>query len=54
MKFFIVCPRGLEIPLAEELKAISERPEVKSLGAWVIDPPPANSTGGLEIGRAHV
>ena len=49
MKFFIVCPRGLEIPLAEELKDISERSEVKALGAWVIDPPPANSTGGLGV-----
>jgi putative N6-adenine-specific DNA methylase len=49
MKFFIVCPRGLEIPLAEELKEISERSEVKALGAWVIDPPPANSTGGLGV-----
>ena len=49
MKFFIVCPRGLEIPLAEELKEISERAEVKSMGAWVIDPPPANSTGGLGV-----
>jgi putative N6-adenine-specific DNA methylase len=49
MKFFIVCPRGLEIPLAEELKEISERAEVKSLGAWVIDPPPPNSTGGLGV-----
>ena len=49
MKFFIVCPRGLEIPLAEELKEISERSEIKSLGAWVIDPPPANSTGGLGV-----
>ena len=47
MKFFIVCPRGLELPLAEELKEISERSEIKSFGAWVIDPPPANSTGGL-------
>jgi len=49
MKFFIVCPRGLELPLAEELKEISERPEVKSLGAWVIDPPPPNNTGGLGV-----
>jgi putative N6-adenine-specific DNA methylase len=49
MKFFIVCPRGLEIPLAEELKEISERAEVKSLGAWVIDPPSPNSTGGLGV-----
>jgi putative N6-adenine-specific DNA methylase len=49
MKFFIVCPRGLEIPLAEELKEISERPEVKLLGAWVIDPPPPNNTGGLGV-----
>jgi putative N6-adenine-specific DNA methylase len=49
MKFFVVCPRGLEIPLAEELKEISERSEVKALGAWVIDPPPANSTGGLGV-----
>jgi putative N6-adenine-specific DNA methylase len=49
MKFFIVCPRGLEIPLAEELKEISGRPEVKSLGAWVIDPPPPNCTGGLGV-----
>ena len=49
MKFFIVCPRGLEAPLAYELKEISERSEVKALGAWVIDPPPANSTGGLSV-----
>jgi len=49
MKFFIVCPRGLEIPLAEELKEISERSEVKALGAWVIDPPPLNNTGGLGV-----
>jgi putative N6-adenine-specific DNA methylase len=49
MKFFIVCPRGLEIPLAEELKEISERSEVKALGVWVIDPPPLNNTGGLSV-----
>jgi putative N6-adenine-specific DNA methylase len=49
MKFFIVCPRGLEVPLAQELKVIAERNEVKALGAWVIDPPPANSTGGLGV-----
>lgn len=49
MKFFIICPRGLETPLAHELKEISERSEVKALGAWVIDPPPANSTGGLSV-----
>jgi putative N6-adenine-specific DNA methylase len=49
MKFFIVCPRGLEIPLAEELKEISERSEVKAMGAWVIDPPPLNNTGGLGV-----
>ena len=49
MKFFIVCPRGLEIPLADELKEIAERAEVKALGAWVIDPPPLNSTGGLSV-----
>ena len=49
MKFFIVCPRGLEIPLADELKEIAERPEVKALGAWVIDPPPLNNTGGLGV-----
>ena len=49
MKFFIVCPRGLEIPLADELKEIAQRPEVKALGAWVIDPAPLNSTGGLGV-----
>ena len=49
MKFFIVCPRGLEIPLADELKEIAERSEVKALGAWVIDPPPLNNTGGLGV-----
>jgi putative N6-adenine-specific DNA methylase len=49
MKFFIVCPRGLEIPLADELKTIAQRPEVKALGDWVIDPAPLNSTGGLGV-----
>ena len=49
MKFFIVCPRGLEIPLADELKEIAQRSEVKALGDWVIDPAPLNSTGGLGV-----
>ena len=47
MKFFVVCPGGLEAPLAQELQTIAKRPEVKAMGDWVIDPAPANTTGGI-------
>ena len=49
MRFFVVCPGGLEVPLAQELAEIAARPESKSLGAWVIDPTPTSPTGGIGL-----
>ena len=49
MRFFVVCPGGLEIPLAQELANIAKRPECKALGAWVIDPTPTSPTGGVGL-----
>jgi putative N6-adenine-specific DNA methylase len=49
MRFFVVCPGGLEVPLAQELVAIAARPDSKALGAWVIDPIPTSPTGGIGL-----
>ena len=49
MRFFVVCPGGLEVPLARELADIAGRPECKALGAWVIDPTPTSPTGGVGL-----
>ncbi|HQT21308.1 MAG TPA: THUMP domain-containing protein [Polynucleobacter sp.] len=49
MRFFVVCPGGLEVPLAQELAAIAQRPDSKALGAWVIDPTPTSPTGGVGL-----
>ena len=49
MRFFVVCPGGLEVPLAQELAEIAGRPECKALGAWVIDPTPTSPTGGVGL-----
>ena len=49
MRFFVVCPGGLEVPLANELAAIAGRPDSKALGAWVIDPTPTSPTGGVGL-----
>jgi putative N6-adenine-specific DNA methylase len=49
MRFFVVCPGGLEVPLAQELAEIAARPDSKSLGAWVIDPTPTSPTGGIGL-----
>ncbi len=49
MRFFVVCPGGLELPLAQELAEIAQRPDSKALGAWVIDPTPTSPTGGIGL-----
>ncbi|APC05253.1 THUMP domain-containing class I SAM-dependent RNA methyltransferase [Polynucleobacter asymbioticus] len=49
MRFFVVCPGGLEVPLAQELAEIAQRPDSKALGAWVIDPTPTSPTGGVGL-----
>ena len=49
MRFFVVCPGGLEAPLAQELAEIAQRPDSKALGAWVIDPTPTSPTGGIGL-----
>ena len=49
MKFFIVCPGGLEGVLQQELESIAKRPEVKNLGSIQVDPIPANLTGGISV-----
>ena len=49
MRFFVVCPGGLEMALATELRQIAERPEVKAQGAWVLDPAPTSPTGGVGL-----
>lgn len=49
MRFFVVCPGGLEVPLAQELAVIAARPESRALGAWVMDPIPTSPTGGIGL-----
>ena len=49
MRFFIVCPGGLEGVLASELEGLIKRPEIKALGITQIDPTPANMTGGIGV-----
>ena len=49
MRFFVVCPGGLEVPLAQELADIAKRPDSKALGVWVIDPTPTSPTGGIGL-----
>jgi putative N6-adenine-specific DNA methylase len=49
MRFFVVCPGGLETVLATELRQIAARPEVKGQGIWVIDPTPTSPTGGVGL-----
>ena len=49
MRFFVVCPGGLEVPLSQELAEIAGRPESKALGTWVIDPTPTSPTGGIGL-----
>jgi len=49
MKLFVVCPGGLEAPLANELLQIAQRPEVLALGKSKIDPAPLNLTGGIGV-----
>jgi len=49
MRFFVVCPGGLETVLATELRQIAERPEVKMQGAWALDSTPTSPTGGVGL-----
>ena len=49
MRFFVVCPGGLEVPLAQELAEIAQRPDSKALGAWVIDSTPTSPNGGIGL-----
>ncbi len=49
MKFFIVCPGGLEAVLAQELQEIVARPEIKALGRLAVDPAPSSLTGGVGV-----
>jgi putative N6-adenine-specific DNA methylase len=49
MRFFVVCPGGLEVPLSQELAEIAQRPDSKALGTWVIDPTPTSPTGGIGL-----
>jgi putative N6-adenine-specific DNA methylase len=49
MRFFVVCPGGLEIPLAQELAEIAARLDSQALGTWVIDPTPTSPTGGIGL-----
>ena len=49
MRFFVVCPGGLEIPLVQELATIAQRADSKALGTWVIDPMPTSFTGGVGL-----
>ncbi|QWD35663.1 class I SAM-dependent RNA methyltransferase [Polynucleobacter paneuropaeus] len=49
MRFFVVCPGGLEAPLAQELASIAARSDSKVLGNWVIDPTPTSPTGGVGL-----
>jgi putative N6-adenine-specific DNA methylase len=49
VKFFIVCPGGLEAVLAQELEEIVARPEVKALGRSSVDSAPSSLTGGMGV-----
>ena len=49
MRFFVVCPGGLEAPLAQELASIAQRADSQALGKWVIDPTPTSPTGGVGL-----
>ncbi len=49
MNFFIVCPGGLEVVLAQELEEIVARPEIKALGRSSVDPVPTGLTGGMGV-----
>ena len=49
MRFFVVCPGGLELALAKELANIAQRADSKALGTWLIDPPPTSPTGGISL-----
>ena len=49
MRFFVVCPGGLEAPLAQELASIANRSDSKALGTWVIDPTPTSPSGGIGL-----
>lgn len=49
MRFFVVCPGGLELPLAQELAEIAQLPESQQLGKWVIEPTPTSPTGGIGL-----
>ena len=49
MKYFVVCPRGLESVLADELTTISQYPEIKKMGDWVIDAPGGYDNGGVSL-----
>jgi putative N6-adenine-specific DNA methylase len=49
MRFFVVCPGGLELPLAQELASIAQRADAKALGTWVMDPTPTSPTGGVGL-----
>ncbi len=49
MRFFVVCPGGLEVPLAQELAVIAQRADCQALGKWVIDPTPTSPTGGVGL-----
>ena len=49
MRFFVVCPGGLEVALAQELSHIAQRSDAKALGTWVIDPTPTSPTGGVGL-----
>jgi putative N6-adenine-specific DNA methylase len=49
MRFFVMCPGGLEVPLAQELAVIADRSDSKVLGKWVIDSTPTSPTGGVGL-----
>ncbi len=49
MKFFIVCPGGLEAVLVQELEEIVARPEIKALGRSSVEPAPSSLTGGIGV-----
>jgi len=49
MRFFVVCPGGLEGALTQELNTIANLPAAKALGQWLIDPAPTSPTGGVGL-----
>ena len=49
MRFFVVCPGGLEASLTQELTNIAQRADSRALGKWVIDPAPTSPTGGVGL-----